>query len=359
MLLEDIKINQIVTENLIIGAGVFGLSIANFLSESNEEFILVDKSINPQEASHYALGRIDPVLGGAGHGNETKPLDVAKISHQAYKNFLELDESFKKKIELEIKPTFHFYENDSEFNAIGKVIDEIDPEKEHFSLETQDISQINFMHGESNNKKVAKFDGTIFINSMKYRKELFNRFSKKQFVNDQIIRISNEKKSNKVLGEKNIYKAKRVIIAAGPWTNLIEGVKFQKKIFPSKGQIIKFHDKENKFSNYHLHGPCSLVRKKDGLIWIAATLEDQGFNKDITQESKKELLEKASQIYPNIYDFKFHSQTACLRPSISNDLPYIDKISDQEIYVASGGDGWGIMMSILVGEILYKILQKN
>ena len=90
MLLEDIKINQIVTENLIIGAGVFGLSIANFLSESNEEFILVDKSINPQEASHYALGRIDPVLGGAGHGNETKPLDVAKISHQAYKNFLEV-----------------------------------------------------------------------------------------------------------------------------------------------------------------------------------------------------------------------------------------------------------------------------
>ena len=69
--------------------------------------------------------------------------------------------------------------------------------------------------------------------------------------------------------------------------------------------------------------------------------------------------EKASQIYPNIYDFKFHSQTACLRPSINNDLPYIDKISDQEIYVASGGDGWGIMMSILVGEILYKILQKN
>ena len=32
--------------------------------------------------------------------------------------------------------------------------------------------------------------------------------------------------------------------------------------------------------------------------------------------------------------------------------------SNKEIYVASGGDGWGIMMSILVGEILYKISNK-
>ncbi|MBC79186.1 MAG: hypothetical protein CL745_06295 [Chloroflexi bacterium] len=355
--MEDIKIKEISTENLIIGAGVFGLSIANYLLELNEEVILLDKSINPKEASHYALGRIDPVLGGAGHGNETKPLDVAKISTRAYKKFLDLDSSFKKNIDLEIKPTYHFYKNKSEFEAIRKVIDEIDLEKKYFSLEHKDISDLEFLSQKSN-KMVARFEGTIFINSKKYREELFNKVSKNYFINDEVKKISEEKHTTKVFGEKNIYNAKKVFIAAGPWTNSIKGMNLKEEIIPSKGQIIKFLDKENMFTNFHLHGPCSIVRKQDGLIWVAATVEDKGFDKNITEDSKKELLKKAIQIYPKISEFEFHSQTACLRPSIKSDLPFIDKVSNKEIYVASGGDGWGIMMSILVGEILYKISNK-
>lgn len=357
MLLEDIKIKEISTENLIIGAGVFGLSIANYLSESNEEVLLLDKSINPKEASHYALGRIDPVLGGAGHGNETKPLDVAKISTRAYKKFLELDTTFKKNIDLEIKPTYHFYENKYEFQAIRKVIDEIDLENKYFSLEHEDISNLEFL-SQKNNGMVARFEGTIFINSMKYREELFNKFSNKKFIKDEVKEISEDKQKIKVFGKNNTYYAKKVFIAAGPWSNSIKGVDLKEQIIPSKGQIIKFIDKENLFPNYHLHGPSSIVRKKDGLIWVAATVENKGFDKEITEDSKIELLEKAIQIYPKISDFEFHSQTACLRPSINSDLPFIDKVSNKEIYIASGGDGWGIMISILVGEILYKISNK-
>jgi glycine/D-amino acid oxidase-like deaminating enzyme len=360
--LEDIKIKEVVTENLIIGSGVFGLSIANYLSDLKEDVLLVDKSFNPKEASHYALGRIDPILGGAGHGNETKPIDVAKISYLAYKKFIGLDKDFKNKIELEIKPTFHFYENNSEFEAIRKVINIIDSKKEHFSLESMNISNPDLKFtNQKFDKKVAKFDGTIFINSKKYREELFNQFyqNQSQYITDEIKKVNSFSKHVEVVGNNNIYKAQKVILATGPWTKLIEGVNLKEEIFPSKGQIIKLIDNEKAFTNYHLHGPCSIVRKKDGLIWVAATVEDRGFDKEITEDSKNELLQKAKKIYPNISDFEFHSQTACLRPSIIKDLPYIDKLPNKEIYIASGGDGWGIMMSILVGEILYKILQKS
>jgi Glycine/D-amino acid oxidases (deaminating) len=68
-------------------------------------------------------------------------------------------------------------------------------------------------------------------------------------------------------------------------------------------------------------------------------------------------LKKVLKIVSNIKDYNFHSQTACLRPSNENDLPFIEKVADKEIYLASGGGGWGIMMSILVGEILYKIIR--
>ena len=40
-----------------------------------------------------------------------------------------------------------------------------------------------------------------------------------------------------------------------------------------------------------------------------------------------------------------------LKTQVEDDLPIIQKISNS-VYVASGGGGWGIMMSILVGEII-------
>lgn len=354
--MEDIKINIQKVENLVIGAGVFGLSASNYLLDKGQEVCLIDKSSNFDEASSNALGRIDPILGGAGHGNETKPLDVAKISLGAYKKFIELDNKFKNNIDFEVKPTLHFYENDSEYKKIKKVIDLIDPKEKYFSIDLYE-NKTNEISLSKN--KFAKFDGTIFIDSKKYQNNLFDNFIKSggDFIKNEITEINTLGNNLEVISDKEKYITKRIIIAAGPWTNAIKGINIKQKIFPSKGQILKLSDPENTFTDFHLHGPCSVVKKKDGLIWIAATVEDKDFDKSKTDYAKNYLFEKSSQIVSNIKDYNFHSQTACLRPSNENDLPFIEKVADKEIYLASGGGGWGIMMSILVGEILYKIIR--
>ena len=94
-----------------------------------------------------------------------------------------------------------------------------------------------------------------------------------------------------------------------------------------------------------------MIKKKDELIWIAATSEEKGFDKTITNQAKDFLIDSAKKMHNDIDQFPFHSQTACLRPQVEDDLPIIQKISNS-VYVASGGGGWGIMMSILVGEII-------
>ena len=104
-----------------------------------------------------------------------------------------------------------------------------------------------------------------------------------------------------------------------------------------------------------MHGPCSVVKKRDGLIWVAATVEDMGFDKKTTSDAAQELIQKATSLYDGIDKFPFHSQTACLRPSIVDDLPAITQISNDQIYLASGGGGWGIMMSIMVGELMTEL----
>ena len=114
---------KIASENIIIGSGIFGLSIAAHLSNLGQKVTVVDKSENPNEASSNALGRIDPILGGSGHGHETKPLPFAIKSLDAYKKFLNLDDETKKEIEFEIRPTIHFLEDDSQFKMIEDFFD--------------------------------------------------------------------------------------------------------------------------------------------------------------------------------------------------------------------------------------------
>ena len=126
---------KIASENIIIGSGIFGLSIAAHLSNLGQKVTVVDKSENPNEASSNALGRIDPILGGSGHGHETKPLPVAKKSLDAYKKFLNLDDETKKEIEFEIRPTIHFLEDDSQFKMIEDLIHQIDSERNFFSIQ--------------------------------------------------------------------------------------------------------------------------------------------------------------------------------------------------------------------------------
>ena len=356
--MEGIKIRIQNIENLVLGGGVFGLSVSNYLLDKGQEVNLVDKNPKFDEASSNALGRIDPILGGAGHGNETKPLEVAKISLGAYKKFFESGFEFKKQIDFEVKPTLHFYENDSEYEAIKNVINLIDPKEKYFSINPYEPYEKKSDILSLKNNKIANFEGTIFLDSKKYQKYLFDQFNNLggNFIKNEITTINTTKSGIEVISAKEKYITKRLIIAAGPWTSCLEGINLRKKIFPSKGQILKLSDPENTFTDFHLHGPCSVVKKKDGLIWVAATVEDKDFDKSKTSFAKNYLIEKGSQMTKNITDYDFHSQTACLRPSNDDDLPNIEKIGDEEIYVASGGGGWGIMMSILVGEILYEII---
>ncbi len=47
-------------ENLIIGSGLFGLSIARELLNKGEKVCIIDRHSDPNESSVNALGRIDP-----------------------------------------------------------------------------------------------------------------------------------------------------------------------------------------------------------------------------------------------------------------------------------------------------------
>ena len=54
------------------------------------------------------------------------------------------------------------------------------------------------------------------------------------------------------------------------------------EIFPAKGEIIKVKT-EGVNLNLHIHGSCSIVKKSDGLTWVAATHEENVFNSNFVE----------------------------------------------------------------------------
>ena len=59
-------------DTIVIGAGVYGLASAWRLAEAGQRVLVLDRSGVGSEASGFALGRIDPLLGGVGAQDDAR-----------------------------------------------------------------------------------------------------------------------------------------------------------------------------------------------------------------------------------------------------------------------------------------------
>lgn len=107
----------------------------------------------------------------------------------------------------------------------------------------------------------------------------------------------------------------------------------------------------------HLHDPSSLVQKKDGQIWSAATAANVGFDRTPTPESRDTLLANAQQMLPEIENSALLMHTVCFRPVSRDGVPIIGVIeATGNVWIASGGGGSGIMQSLAVAESITQAL---
>ena len=121
-------------------------------------------------------------------------------------------------------------------------------------------------------------------------------------------------------------------------------------IFPSKGEILRMTPPISGTFNHHLHGLSSLIYKKDGDVWVAATVSEVGFNRKKTKKAKNILLKRATEMLPDMITSKVKDQTVCFRPTSPDGMPIIDFIgSGVPIIILSGGGGKGIMQSVVAG----------
>jgi len=148
--------------------------------------------------------------------------------------------------------------------------------------------------------------------------------------------------------------AGHVVLAAGAWAGELGGwLGLPLPVRPVRGQMVALRPAAPLFAQT-LYGPHGyLVPKRDGTVYVGATVEEAGFDCRVTAAGIAQLLELATRLAPALADATFVRAWAGLRPGSPDQRPILGPVPGLEgVSLAVGHFRNGILLAPITGELL-------
>ncbi|SDI02970.1 FAD-dependent oxidoreductase [Nonomuraea jiangxiensis] len=146
--------------------------------------------------------------------------------------------------------------------------------------------------------------------------------------------------------------ADRVILAAGVWSTELADV----PVRPVKGQIMRLRSPQPLLSRCvrgTVHGsPVYLVPRGDGELVVGATQEELGFDTRVTAGGLYELLRDARELVPGVTELEVADVVAGLRPGTPDNLPLIGPSGTPGLFLATGHHRGGVLLAPLTAALV-------
>lgn len=340
------------TKVVVLGAGVVGCAAAFYLARYGAKVTIVERDAVGSGASGFALGLLNPLTGSG------IPGPIALPAEQAFRMHKELWPEIEdvSGIDLQAREMTHlqlcFNENDvlrerNDMDRWNKV--------DGFSAEWLDGTEVLGIEPRIS----PLITGAVLLRHIwvldSYRLTLAMFQAAKtlgtEFVQGSVIGIESANGHvNAVYINDQTVDCDAVVIAMGPWSGQsLVGVKTPMPITPLKGQILHMGAPAKSFP-YNLAGPGQITQKADGMVWIASTEEDSGWDTELTQMAHETLMGRAIKMVPSIAKLKLVRQTACLRPVTPDRLPIVGPFPGLTgAYLATGAEKKGILLGPIMG----------
>ena len=180
--------------------------------------------------------------------------------------------------------------------------------------------------------------------------------------NSEVVRldIKNSQIKGVTTNEKS-YKANKVIIAGGAWSNkIIQQFALPPQIEPVKGQMILFKGKPGLLKTMVLANGRYLIPRRDGRILAGSTIEHTEFKKELTQSAREDLRAAAIDLVPELESLSIEHHWAGLRPGSEHGVPYICEHPDIDgLYINSGHYRNGVILGAASARLLVDIVMKK
>jgi glycine oxidase len=150
--------------------------------------------------------------------------------------------------------------------------------------------------------------------------------------------------------------AGQIVVAAGAWSPLLEGLPRPLPVEPMRGQLMTI-DWPSGFPSavfYHGHG-YMLPRGREAIL--GSTMERAGFDARTTEEGLSEIRRSTARLCPAIAQAPVRRSWAGLRPMTPDGLPILGADPDvRGLWYATGHGRNGILLAGITGEIIGDLL---
>ena len=324
-----------ISDVLIIGGGVIGLSIARELHKRGARRITIaDRGALGREASYAAAGMLAP---NAECDRIDEFHEFCTASAKLYPRLAsELLAETGINIELDRTGTLYLAFTDEDVAALND-------RYEWTCSAGLEISKLSADETRSLEPLISEQvrEGLLFPNDWQVEnRRLVAALRRYAEIAGVSIREHTEVKdliidAGRIVGAKtNVGQifAETTVIATGAWTSLIKigGMPTNLNIKPIRGQMLSYQADPGSMRHVAYTRRGYLVPRADGRILAGATVEDVGFEKDTTAEGTAALRSIAGEIAPNVAKTGITEKWAGLRPFAPDALPVIGRIAGYE-----------------------------
>jgi glycine oxidase len=157
--------------------------------------------------------------------------------------------------------------------------------------------------------------------------------------------------------------ARWTVIAAGCFSAQIEGAASYAPVRPAKGQMVALRPgtlphgssrtaDDLKIERVLWSENIYLVPRNDGRILAGATVEDKGFDKELTAGSIQKVLAAAIELAPGLADARIEEIWSGLRPDSTDHLPILGPTEVDGLLIATGHFRSGILLTPITARLI-------
>jgi len=356
------------TEVLIIGGGVIGMSIARRLHQKGiGKVTILERGQIGREASYAAAGMLAP---NAETDTENDFFHFCVESNKLYPQFAaELLAETGVDIELDRTGTLYLAFNDQDVREIrNRYARQQKADLKIERLTAEDIHKLEpFVSPDVREALFFPHDWQVENRKLLVALQRYAEINRLEIVENATVKDLLIENGRVVGAETTVKKfaAEKVVLTTGAWTSFIEAdIKADDfplpKIKPVRGQIISFQTAKRLFQMVIYSPRGYLVPRLDGRILIGATVEDVGFDNKVTPGGLSFLIKNALEISEKIADMTFFENWSGLRPKSVDGLPLLGAFPENSgLFWATGHYRNGILLAPLTGKIIAEKIVNN
>ena len=179
-------------------------------------------------------------------------------------------------------------------------------------------------------------------------------------VADRAVRVERDgARVTGVTGEGDRYTAADVVLAAGAWSGLVQGLPRPLPVQPVRGQLASLPWPAGIRRAIVYHKDCYLLARGTEAI-VGSTMEQVGFRSEVTPAGLARIFAATVVLCPGLIRSKVQRSWAGLRPMTPDGLPIIGaEPLLQGLWYATGHGRNGILLAGITGVVVRQLLNRD